>query len=67
MIKADSGTADDKVTLSETERTSYEKNFSSILVPFASLAVKEDIGQGMFINTVAYMWTIHTHHKVRIL
>ena len=37
---------DDTATLSETERTSYEKIFSSILVPFASLAVGEEIGQG---------------------
>ena len=57
-IKADGDTPDDKFILSDTERTSYEKTFSSILVPFASLAVGEDIGQGMFVNTVSYMWTI---------
>ena len=57
-IKADSDTPDDKITLSDTERTSYEKTFSSILVPFASLTVREDIGHGMFVNTVVYMWSI---------
>ena len=43
----DIGTSDDAFTLSEADRTSYENFFSSILVPFASLTVGEDIGQGM--------------------
>ena len=35
-------------TLSEADRQSYEKVFFSILVPYASLKVGEDIGQGLF-------------------
>ena len=64
VIKADGDTPDDKITLSDTERTSYEKTFSSILVPFASLAVGEDIGQGMLVIHVDYNYS---HCKVRIL
>ena len=47
----DVDTSDDAFTLSEADRTSYEKVFSSILVPFASLTVGEDIGQGTKFKT----------------
>ena len=35
-------------TLSEEDRRMYEKEFSSILVSYASLTVGEEIGQGLF-------------------
>lgn len=45
--RSDVDIPEDKVTFSESERASYEKIFSSILVPFASLTVGEEIGQGV--------------------
>ena len=46
---------DDTFTLSEADRTSYEKVFSSILVPFASLTVGEDIGQGKLKTSTSHV------------
>ncbi len=36
----------DDVRLSDTEMRSYEKVFSSILVPYTALTIGEEIGQG---------------------
>ncbi len=37
---------DDDIRLSDADRSSYEKIFSSILVPHTALIVGEEIGQG---------------------
>ncbi len=38
--------ATDDIRLSDADRRSYEKVFSSILVPYTALTVGEEIGQG---------------------
>ncbi|XP_064397081.1 tyrosine-protein kinase Mer-like [Halichondria panicea] len=38
----------DDIRLSDADRSSYEKIFSSILVPYTALTVGEEIGQGAF-------------------
>ena len=42
------------VTLSEADRKSYKRIFSSVLVPYASLTMKEVIGQGKYLLRVDY-------------
>ena len=37
-----------EVTLSNADRQSYERIFSSVLVPYESLTMKEVIGQGEY-------------------
>ena len=58
-------TTDDKnindISLSEADRKSYEKTFSSIIVPYTSLAIKEEIGQGElgnFLREHLFSWTV---------
>ena len=41
-----------EVTLSEADRKSYERIFSSVLVPYASLTMEEAIGQGEHLLSV---------------
>ena len=44
--KASSTSTDGEWKLSEKDRESYQKAFSSILVPYTSLEVANEIGQG---------------------
>ena len=42
----------DEWTLSDKDRESYQKAFSSILVPYASFKVGKEIGQGIHVLSV---------------
>ena len=55
------------MTLSEADRQSYEKVFSSILVPYASLTVGEEIGQGWFVVGVETVQAVILSNEEYIL
>ncbi len=52
----------DDIRLSDADRSSYEKIFSSILVPYTALTVGEEIGQGGRLPCIACMCIYNTDY-----